>query len=116
MGTVNVITASQLDRIRARVCTIAMVRVSVPAQPTHTAFFLQLHETSLDTSREDERLRLKKLSDERAHRWPNTLQVRPPPLPVHCCLLTPPGDSWSNTCPRDCRPLAPGRSVLLQSA
>lgn len=83
MGTVNVITASQLDRIRARVCTIAMGLVPVPAQPTHTVVCLQLHETSLDTSREDERLRLKKLSDERAHRWPNTLQVRPPPLPCN---------------------------------
>jgi hypothetical protein len=80
---------------------------------------LQLHDTSLDTTREEERLRLKKLSDERAQRWPNTLQVGAhlPLLQAAACFLLPP---WlhSDTTPHVCaqRPLDPGRSGLWRSA
>lgn len=52
MAHVNVITAGQLERIRAKVATV-----------------------SDETRKEEERLRLKTLSEERASKWPNTLQA-----------------------------------------
>eukprot|EP00878_Enallax_costatus_P034326 GHUV01038051.1.p1 GENE.GHUV01038051.1~~GHUV01038051.1.p1 ORF type:complete len:163 (+),score=48.34 GHUV01038051.1:328-816(+) len=52
MESVNVVTAGQLERIRAKVA-----------------------KDSEDSRKEEERLRLKQLSEERAGRWPNTLQA-----------------------------------------
>lgn len=73
------ITSSQLEQMLARVSSCAGPTV-LAAHPTahmlsreHAC--LQVSGGTTDTMKEEERLRLKQMSDERASKWPNTLQV-----------------------------------------
>jgi hypothetical protein len=79
MAHVNVMTAGQLERFRAKVRAVleAPVFKAVPVQQEANATpMLQVATVSDETRKEEERLRLKTLSEERASKWPNTLQVQ----------------------------------------
>jgi hypothetical protein len=79
MAHVNVITAGQLERIRAKVLEAAEASHSIAQHRRHNATdtpMVQVVAVSEETRKEEERLRLKALSEERASKWPNTLQVR----------------------------------------
>jgi hypothetical protein len=85
MSHVNVITAGQLERIRAKVLEAVGAPHAVAQhieQNDDNTPVAQVATVSEETRKEEERLRLKTLSEERANKWPNTLQVRQGKL---CC-------------------------------
>lgn len=77
---VTTITSSQLERMLSRVSSCADSTVAYCA-PTKQHMLSRVHAClqvsggATDTMKEEERLRLKQMSDERASKWPNTLQV-----------------------------------------
>jgi superfamily II DNA or RNA helicase len=85
MAHVNVITAGQLERIRAKVREAEALRweegCTMSSRPKKF-LPMQVITVSDETRKEEERLRLKTLSEERASKWPNTLQVQ---QCQHCC-------------------------------
>lgn len=82
--TVNVITASQLERMLLKV-GVQLLGVLIAHSPRQhagcvdnacrTRCTCQVADSKDDHHKEAERLRLKQLSEERAAKWPNTLQV-----------------------------------------
>ena len=99
----TIITSSQLERIRAqvnaptRVDLLAQRLIRAPLTLVHTA--LQASQKLTDTQKQDELLWRKELSDARAAKWTNTLQVR------LVCRRAPLG-AWAQKGKLVCRALA----------
>ena len=80
MSNVTVITRKQLEAIRAKAGLMASQVMLLCKQACMAQFFplsMQIQETE-HTLQQQDRLHLKKLSDQRAARWPDTLQARVP--------------------------------------
>ncbi len=89
----NYITRAQLDRIKDSVSQMEMQLLarSLAGQQRSSprpVGVLQVGANTMSPA-SAEKLRLKQLSDERAAKWPNTLEVRRGSAGTRCCPATP---------------------------